>query len=151
MIYGKKVSQYQKTNVETASGVELVVMCYEHAVRFLKEAKDHYDKRNYPEKAKALQKALDIINELKCNLDFEKGGEIASNLDSIYNYLIRILLQGDIERRLETFDQAVHILEELKEAWENISLQVAREEENRSASISEAGGKTMALHASVAA
>jgi len=120
MIYGSKISQYKKTNVETATGLDLVVMCYEHAIRFIKQARDHYEKKEYMEKARALQKSLDIIGELKCSLDFDKGGEIAQNLDSIYNFLIKSLLQADIERNLEVFDYASKILSELKETWEAV-------------------------------
>ena len=123
MIYGSKVSQYKRTNVETATGVELVLMCYEHAIQFIRQARDHYEKQEYMEKGRALRKTLDIIGELKCSLDFDKGGEIARNLDSIYNFLIKSLLQADIERNLEVFDHASRILCELKEAWETISVQ----------------------------
>ncbi len=120
MIYGNKLSQYKRTNVETASGIELVVMCYEHAIRFLREAKEHYENEEYLEKGRALQRALDIINELKCSLDFDRGGEIANNLDSIYNFLIKSLLHADIQRDLHIFDSVSEILSELKEAWESI-------------------------------
>ena len=73
MIYGNKLTQYKKTNVETATGLEIVVMCYEHAIRFIAEAKEHYESQEYMEKGRALQRALDIIGELKCSLDFERG------------------------------------------------------------------------------
>ena len=96
MSYGKMLFHYQRTNIETSTGLGLVVMSYEYAIRFLKQAKEHYKNQEYLEKAKALQRALDIINELQCSLDFEKGKEIATNLDSIYNFLIRKLLEADI-------------------------------------------------------
>ena len=120
MTYGKQLLQYQKTNIETSSGVDLIVMCYEHAIRFLKQAKEHYERKEYIEKGKSLQRALDIIAELKLSLDFERGGEIARNLESIYNFLIKTLLEADINRKLQDFDNAVTILEELKNAWVNI-------------------------------
>ena len=123
MNYGKKLSQYKKTNVETATGLEIVVMCYEHAIRFILEAKDHYERQEYLEKGRALQRALDIISELKCSLNFERGGDIARHLDSIYNFLIRSLLEADINRDLDAFDNASKILSQLKEAWEAISMQ----------------------------
>jgi len=123
MIYGNKLTQYKKTNVETATGLEIVVMCYEHAIRFIGEAKEHYESQEYMEKGRALQRALDIIGELKCSLDFERGGEIARHLDSIYNFLIRSLLEADINRDLDVFDNASRILAQLKEAWEALTMQ----------------------------
>lgn len=121
MVYGKKLLEYQKTSIETSSGLELIIMCYDHAVRFLKQAKEHYKNHEYLKKGRNLQRALGIINELKCSLDFEKGEEIARNLDAIYNFLIKTLLKADIQRKLEDFDHAIGILEELKDAWEGIS------------------------------
>ncbi len=116
-----KVAQYKKTNVATANGLKLVVMCYEHAIKSLHEAKLYYQQQQYIEKGKSLQNALDIINELKCGLDFEKGGQIAKNLDAIYNFLIKTLIDSDINGDLKGFDHAIHIMDELKDAWERIS------------------------------
>ena len=121
MSYGKMLFHYQRTNIETSTELGLIVMCYEHAIRFLKQAKDHFKNQEYLQKAEALQQALDIINELKCSLDFEKGKQIATNLDSIYNFLIRTLLEADIRKNLKDFDNAISILHELKEVWERIS------------------------------
>ncbi len=121
MNYSKQLRQYKKTHVETAGGIDLVIMCYEQAIHALKQSKDYYIKKNFIKKGKSLQKAMDIIYELQCALDFDKGGQIAKNLDAIYNYITRTLLEADLKGKLEVFDEAVKILTELKEAWENIA------------------------------
>jgi len=121
MNYVAKLAQYKKTNVTTATGIELVVLCYEQAIKSLSEAKVHYEQKEYIQKGKALQNALDIIGELKVALDFERGGEIAKNLDAIYAYIMKTLLEADIKRQLDSFDHSIQILTELKEAWEGIA------------------------------
>jgi flagellar secretion chaperone FliS len=121
MTYGRMLAQYRKTDVETAGRLDLVVMCYENAIRFLKQARGHYESNAFEEKARALQKALDIIGELKGALNIEKGQKIAINLNAIYDYLLRSLLEGDIRRDLSAFESAIRIMAELKEAWETIA------------------------------
>jgi flagellar secretion chaperone FliS len=121
MTYGRMLAQYRKTDVETAGRLDLVIMCYENAIRFLKQAKGHYESNAFEEKARALQKVIDIISELKGALNIEKGQKIAVNLNAIYDYLLRTLLEGDIRRDLNAFETAIRIMAELKEAWETIA------------------------------
>ena len=123
MAYGRILNQYQKTNIETAGKVDLVIMCYEKAIQFLNQARDFYERNEFENKAKAIQKALAILNELQTCLNIEQGGQIARNLDAIYSYLTRRLLEGDINRDVTSLEEAVRILSELKEGWEGITSQ----------------------------
>lgn len=111
---------YQQTNIMTADEKRLIIMCYEEAIYSLKKAKTHFLNQDYVAKAKAVQKALDILNELRVALNFEKGGIIAKNLDLIYGFLIRYILDADIKKDMKVFEQAASILSELKSAWEHI-------------------------------
>jgi flagellar protein FliS len=120
MTNGTMLARYKKTNVETAGRVELVIMCYEKAIQCLEQAKSLYQQKDFENKAKELKKALDIIDELKCSIDFEKGGDIARNLDGIYGYLTQSLLQADIKADLTAFDDAIRIMSDLKDAWKSI-------------------------------
>jgi flagellar protein FliS len=69
----------------------------------------------------ALQKALNIINELQASLDFEQGGQIARNLDQTYSYISQRLLLADFNMDLTMFDEVIRILTELKQAWEYVA------------------------------
>ena len=119
-MYRDGVSAYQQTNVVTADPKRLVIMCYEGAISNLKIAKARYLSGEYESKAKAMQKAQDIISELIQALDFEKGGEIARGLVALYNYVERRLLDAEVKRDIEAIDEVVGILYELKGAWEEI-------------------------------
>ena len=120
-MYGKMLAQYQRTKVETAGKLELVIMCYEKILQALHEAKAFIAAKEYEKKAHKLQLALDIIHGLQASLNFEKGGQIAKNLDSIYSYVTRRLLQGDIQKDISVYDECIRILSELKEAWDKIA------------------------------
>jgi flagellar protein FliS len=75
------IQNYRRSSVLTADAKRLVLMCYEGAIDHLKMGKQKYVDKDFEGKAKAFIKAQDIINELRCSLDFEKGGDIAKNLE----------------------------------------------------------------------
>ena len=114
---GNGIGVYRETNVVTADPKRLVILCYEGAITSLKIARARYLSREYEAKAKALQKAEDIIGQLLGALDFEKGGEIAKNLSALYKYMLRRLAEADLRRDMQTFDEVIHMLETLLSAW----------------------------------
>jgi len=120
MNYRRTLGQYIKTNVQTAGRMDLVIMCYERIIQSLKEAKNYFQDEQFEKKGQVFQNALDIIDELRCSLDYEKGGQIADNLNAIYGYITGRLLQGNIDKDLTVFDEAIQIMSELKEAWDQI-------------------------------
>ena len=120
MTYGKTMARYQKTSVETARDIDLVIMCYEKAIQALVQAQSHYEKDEFEQKAKKLQTALNIITHLQGNLDFEKGGQIARNLDALYTYTNKRILELDIRHEPQGFCDVIKIMNELKDAWEGI-------------------------------
>ena len=122
-MYSNGIQSYVKTDISTSDPVKLVIMCYEGAIENLKLAKEKIKEKDYEKKAKAIIKAQDIIDELLCSLDFEKGGAIASNLSSLYNYMLRRILHGDVNRDISAIDEVIGMLDELLSAWQSIYLQ----------------------------
>ena len=109
---------YQRTDVVTADPKKLVIMCYEGAIFSLKLAKAKFYAHDYEAKSKAIQNALDIINELRAALDFEKGGEIAKNLDSLYAFWTLHILKSDRHKDVRGLDKVTAMLEDIKSALE---------------------------------
>lgn len=114
------IQSYRKTNVMTANPKRLIIMCYEGAIENLKISKQKYIEQDYDGRSKALSKAQDIINELVCALDFEKGGAIAMSLDSLYNYMLRRIIHADVNKDVTPIDEIIGMLYELKSAWEEV-------------------------------
>lgn len=119
-MYNNGLQSYRKTDVVTADPKKLVLMCYEGAIESLKLAKIRYLDKDFEGKCRAIQKAQDIINELLCSLDFERGGAIARNLEALYNYMLREIIRSDISRDLSNLDSIIGMLGELKSAWEEV-------------------------------
>ena len=89
---------YQETAVCTQSRGRLVVMLYDGAIRFLKQAIIALEQNDYAAKGVHLTKAMDIIFELNTILDMEQGGQIAQNLRSLYNFMHRHLSEANLKK-----------------------------------------------------
>jgi len=119
-MYSNGIQDYRRTSVVTADPKRLVLMCYEGVMDNLKLVKQKLIEKDYEAKGRALTKAQDIINELLCSLDFEKGGSIAQNLDSLYNYMLRRIIHADVNKDVSALDEVIGMLNELKTAWEEV-------------------------------
>src|SRR5512138_1736327 len=92
MAFNHVLNTYQKTAVETAEPLQLIIMCYDAAIRDLKEAKSLHEKNDMDEAYRKIRHAQDIITELLVALDYEKGGDIARNLNRLYNFVLKQLI-----------------------------------------------------------
>ena len=114
------IHSYRKINVTTSNSVQLIVMCYEGAINNLKIAKQKYLENDFEGKCAAVKKFMNIIAELQCALDFEKGAEVAKNLDAVYNFMSHKILEADMHKDLAAIDSIINLLSELLTAWETL-------------------------------
>lgn len=112
---------YKETQIETASPVRLIVILYDIILSSIDQAIVHLDSKKYDLLNKELSRAQDGIIELIASLDFEKGGDIATNLYSIYLYCSRRLFEGNIEKNRSMFLEVKSILSKLRDAWDQIA------------------------------
>lgn len=109
--------QYKTTQISTATPGQLVVMLYEGAIKFCKHAKMGIEQKNVQTANNNLIKVQNIVQELKLGLDMKAGGEIAKTLDSLYEYMLRRLVEANIKKDAIIISEVQSSLEELKEAW----------------------------------
>ncbi len=120
MVYNNALKTYQKTSIETADPLRLVIMCYDAAINDLQEAKEFHDDQHMDLTYDKIRHAQDIITELLVGLDYERGGDIAQNLSRLYNFILRQLIGVNSRQESTMYDNLIHILAELREAWEQI-------------------------------
>jgi flagellar secretion chaperone FliS len=116
----QQTKSYKKLQVETASPIGLVVMLYDRAIVLLNKAKKEINEKQYEAKGHTLDKASDIILELLTTLDKDKGGEIASSLTNLYNFILREITDANSSLKTKHLDNASKILSELRESWESV-------------------------------
>ncbi len=111
------INRYNQLNMNVENPAKLILMLYEGALRFANFAKKAINEENVENKAKYINKTIDIFVELINSLDFEKGGDIAYYLNGLYAYQIELLTKANAENKTEYIDQVIHVIKELIEAW----------------------------------
>jgi len=121
MSFNALSSVYQQVEVNTCNKLQLVVMLYDGAIRFLGEARTAIQAKNVRAKAVALDRALAIIGELQSTLQLEEGGDIAASLNSLYNYMNESLLLASANMDPKPVDHVIRLLKTLNSAWTEIA------------------------------
>ncbi len=110
-----------ETGVVDASPLKLTVMLYEGAITACIQAQQAMHNGDINKKGECLTKAISIIdNGLRSSLDKRAGGQIASNLDQLYQYMTRSLMQASLHLDEKKLNEIQQLLMELKNAWETL-------------------------------
>ena len=108
---------YFANQVQTASPEQVLIMLYDGAIRFLREARAAIEDGDRVGMLQKKSRVVAILTELSNTLDFEKGGEIAENLDGLYWYMIRELTKANTDDGSEAINVSENILLELRDGW----------------------------------
>lgn len=110
-----------RTNSVNTSPLQLVVMCYDGMLRFIQKTRQAIEQNNIEEKVKFLNKTLAIVDELQGSLDFNRGGEVARNLDRVYTYFANELMKVGMRNDLKVLAHVEKLVGELRSAWAKIA------------------------------
>lgn len=119
------MNPYQKTEVNTADPVRLIVLCYEEAIRSLRLARENRLAKRFEAKGENIKKFLEVIHILQQSLDFRKGGTMARNLDGLYRYMTRRVQDADLRSDTKVFEEVAGLLEELLSGWKGLAAESA--------------------------
>ncbi|HEB53918.1 MAG TPA: flagellar export chaperone FliS [bacterium] len=123
MTYAQAAATYQRNAVMTASPEKLVKMLYDGAIKNLEKARiglEDPSTARSQEVGQALSKAMGIVGELRASLDHAAGGEISTNLDQLYEYVLDQLSTANLQRTAEGVNNAQQVMRTLKEGWDGI-------------------------------
>jgi flagellar protein FliS len=115
------LSTYRQTQVQSRTPLELVVMLYDGALKFLHLTRDAIERRDLHARRDASSRALAIISELQSTLNMEEGGEIARRLDDLYGFVNLRILDATKDNAVAPLDEAVRVLETLRDSWLSIA------------------------------
>lgn len=119
-------NQYKQTSIKTASGPQVLIMLYEAAIQNLKKAQACIDKKDMAAKGTHIGKCHDIVNELMVTLNFEAGGQLAHDLEGLYQFISSSLLKANMENDKNLLAQLQKILENLLAGWRGAVEQVQK-------------------------
>jgi len=116
-----KLAAYRSTavhsGVDAADPHRLIVMMMDGALERIATARGLMSHGASAEKAQLLHRAVAIIDELRNSLDFKAGGALATNLDSLYEYMCQRLMQANASNKPEWLDEVSRLLTEIRAAW----------------------------------
>ncbi len=123
----KHISQYKQvdryTGVTDATPHQLVCMLLDGALGKLAMVKGYMSHGEIAAKGEAIGQAIAIVNGLRASLDKKAGGELAANLDDLYDYIERRLVEANLRNDVAMVDEVSRLLREIKTAWDAIPQQ----------------------------
>ena len=114
----KAISSYgRQANAET-DPIRQVVMLYDGAIKFLNLTALNMEAGDFVAKGEHSRRALDILSYLQSILDFEKGQDVAVNLDHLYRSITAMVLKASAKTDAKMMRQAGDLLVPVRDAWQ---------------------------------
>lgn len=133
-------NNYIETAVTEATPHKLVTMLYDGALKNIALIKVFFEQKNIEKRVEHLNKLIGILFGLKSGLDLESGGEVAANLDALYDYMVQQALQASYRDNPQMLDELVNLISDLKDSWlqlpaeyQSLSQEQLRQMRNKSA------------------
>lgn len=106
---------YLRMQVNTAAPWELTAMLYNGCIKFMKQAQQGIQMKDYQSKNIYIQKSVDILDELLSTLKMEY--EVSKQLFSLYDYMKNRLFQANIQLNESYIQECIELMTELKDTW----------------------------------
>lgn len=124
MVNKQAINGYGRSAVESeldyASPHRIIQMLMDGALSKIAIAKGCIDRGDMAGKVRHTTWAVNIISGLRASLDEQQGGEIASNLDALYEYMCTKLHEATINNDVNLLDEVTSLLAEIKAGWDAI-------------------------------
>lgn len=119
------LQQYQTVNNQAQAAAadphRLIQMLMEGGLTRLAQARGAMEREQTALKGELIGKAIGIVGGLRQGLDLENGGEIAVNLDRLYEYMTRRLMEANVQNDPAILEEVSSLLREVKSGWDAIA------------------------------
>ena len=112
---------YRNLEAQSRTPLELVVMLYDGALRFSREAREAHGQNNRAARGRAISRVLAIIGELQNTLNVQQGGAVAAELDRLYSYVSARLVEVSARNDGAALDEVCTLLTTLREGWSGVA------------------------------
>ena len=111
--------QKYKTNaILSASREQILLMLYEGAIRFTKQALEAAESNRIADRGRLILRAYDIVLELQVSLDHKIGGDLSRQLDQLYTYTLDQFTKANMTGDTAALKSAIKVLENLYDGWQ---------------------------------
>ena len=122
------VNQYAQVDTYSAiSGADshrLVLMLMDGALGKIAVARGGMERNDLAAKGMAIGQAISNIDGLRSSLDLDAGGELAVNLDRLYDYMVRRLTEANIHNDASMLEEVAGLLNDIRAGWESIPVEL---------------------------
>jgi flagellar protein FliS len=115
------IEAYKKNSITTQSRGGLIVLLYDGAIKALRQAIAAIEDGDLATKGKCIGKATDIIIELSSVLDMKAGGEIATDLRRLYDFMIDHVTQAHLKNDPQMIAEVIALLDNINQGWKAIA------------------------------
>lgn len=115
--------QQERAGAEVAKPEQIVGILFAKLVDTLIKARSYIERKDLTNKQDRLNLALDIFGVLEGSLDHKKGGELAANLQELYQYCQKRLMEANAANDTEAVTEVVELVKEVQEGWQSITEQ----------------------------
>ncbi len=119
-MYGKTtaLASYGRVANAEADPIQQIAMLYDGTIKFLRLAAASINAHDIAAKAEQTDRALQIVNYLQSVLDFERGGEVAVTLNTLYTSITLMILHASAKLDADEMSRAADLLVPVREAWQ---------------------------------
>ncbi|TRO07465.1 flagellar export chaperone FliS [Ectopseudomonas mendocina] len=125
MYAASALKQYQSVNTQArvvdASPHRLIQMLMEGGLTRIAQARGAMERGQTALKGELIGKSIAIIAGLRDSLDHQQGGELAGNLDGLYEYMIARLTEANISNEPAMLEEVAGLLRDIKAGWDAIA------------------------------
>lgn len=111
----------EPANIESVTPHQVITLLLDGALERIDQAISRISDGDIDEAAILIQKTMGIVSGLRDSLDLEQGGDIANNLDALYEYILARLEAISIDEPLVTLKEVKALLNEIYGGWKGIS------------------------------
>lgn len=124
MFTAKRIASYKTVAVDTASPGRLILMLFDGALRFMRAAENGFEiecpRRKQETVHNNLMRAQEIIQELQRALDLREGGEFASGMFRLYDFMLTRLMEANLKKDPDNIRIVARFLGEIRESWDQM-------------------------------
>lgn len=106
-----------QSGVESASSSQLITMLLDGALERVAAAQGHMERGERAPQGELIGKAIDIVASLDSYLDHERGGDVSTTLESLYDYMVRQLFHANLKSDTVALEEVSSLLKEIRAGW----------------------------------
>ena len=132
------IDEYLESKVATATPYQLHLMVIDGAIRHARAAQTALEQKKVPESRAALGQRRKFVAEILSGLDEKHLAEVVVRLRGVFLFVLRNLVQADLEHNAQLVADSLSILESHRQTW--LALAERLKQESPALAVSSAGG-----------